>query len=529
MPTIDLAEFVTVHDIPVLETGIEYPASTGPFTVTSEMIAEVVEQQDDPHIDSPKIKISHGENPINDDLQTLWETMKEGEEAAGEQFALPNFGTWQNLRASEDGGTLIGDAVGLPAWLAAILETAYPARSIEGGPWTNPANNKQYNFMIDAVALLGVIGPGCTSLADLQDLFSEAGPKVTVIEMSTPRGGHVPRVAAQINVGDIRRAFYEDFAQGDRYWWWDRELLVNPDEFIAEDPDENQLWRVPFTLKDGGDDADTVEFGDPEAIKIKYVPDTKAKEDDKTEATPLVSAQLPKAGRVLAVNHGPRRTRERSTSMDPTMIQGLRGALGLTEEQLPDDATDEQVTVILAEHNEENGGEGDGTGESGEPKQPAPEPGQTPEAPSAPATTPSGPQTDEERTSTPDGMTLIDNETLEQLKHGAEEGIAANARYRTSARDEAIKAAVGEGKFPPSRVEHYTKLWDADPEGTKNLLASLATGVIPVTERGEAGSSEGEFGSAEAYPEHWLPEVAARASGGAAPSPITHERDPRGA
>src|SRR5207237_6830817 len=106
------------------------------------------------------------------------------------------------------------------------------------------ANGKNYGFMLEAVSLLGVVGPGCTSMKDLQELFSEDGPQVTVVEMSRAvdkpktRGGGPMPVVAQVNVEDIRRAFYDDFAQGDRYWWWDRELLIDPLEMIVQDPDE---------------------------------------------------------------------------------------------------------------------------------------------------------------------------------------------------------------------------------------------------------------------------------------------------
>ncbi len=46
------------------------------------------------------------------------------------------------------------------------------------------------------------------------------------------------------------------------------------------------------------------------------------------------------------------------------------------------------------------------------------------------------------------------------------------------------------GKFPPSRLAHYTALYDADEEGTRQLVDSLAEGVVPVHERGASPSSD---------------------------------------
>lgn len=252
MPTIDLAEFVVLEAIPLLETGIAYPASTGPFTPTSTMLEEAVAAQADPHVPAPRIKIGHVDNPLNAEFQDIMDDLNKGLDSASE----PALGTIQNMEIDNEGQTLIGDLYGVPSWLAAILSTAYPARSIEGGAWKNDANNKEYAFCLTALSLLGVAWPGCTSLSDLQDLFSKDGPELTVIEMprklkakasaligGKSKGGSLP-VIAQVNVEDIRRAFYEDFAQDDRYWWWDRELLIDPLEMIVQDPDDGQIGRA---------------------------------------------------------------------------------------------------------------------------------------------------------------------------------------------------------------------------------------------------------------------------------------------
>lgn len=348
MATLEVTEFVTIEGLPLCETGIDYPASTGPISLTTSMFSSAVEFAQDPHGLAPRIKISHGLNPIDADLQSLFDQYNSERDASE-----PSLGTILNLRTENSGHTLVGDWYGLPRWLAEILQSAYPARSIEGGAWQNPANQKTYDFMIEACVLLGVVGPGCTSLADIQELFSASGPEITVIEMSsstktsTKMGGKLRMPAAlQVNVEDIRRDFYQDFAQGDRYWWWDRELLSDPWEFICSD-DNGDLWRVPFEVEED-EDGDTLvtSWGEPQPIKIQYTPDAK-RSGDQVAATRMISSQIPGAGVLLAVNDAPFRRKEEKPAMGID-ISALRERLSISEEDLPDDATDEQINAALA-------------------------------------------------------------------------------------------------------------------------------------------------------------------------------------
>ena len=90
----------------------------------------------------------------------------------------------------------------------------------------------------------------------------------------------------------------------------------------------------------------------------------------------------------------------------------------------------------------------------------------------------------------PEGLVAIDAETLAGLQVAAAAGQAADTRLRAQDRDNAIMGAVKAGKIPPARREHYAALWDADPEGTASVLASLAPGLVPVTAQGYAGATE---------------------------------------
>jgi ATP-dependent protease ClpP protease subunit len=57
---------------------------------------------------------------------------------------------------------------------------------------------------------------------------------------------------------------------------------------------------------------------------------------------------------------------------------------------------------------------------------------------------------------------------------------AVDARRRRDERDQVIANAVQDGKFPVSRKEHWVRLWDADPEGTREVINGLTKNVVPV-------------------------------------------------
>jgi hypothetical protein len=68
-------------------------------------------------------------------------------------------------------------------------------------------------------------------------------------------------------------------------------------------------------------------------------------------------------------------------------------------------------------------------------------------------------------------------------------------RVRESVLDDAVKA----GKFSAERRPFYRRNYDADPKGTRALIAAMAP--IPLPEP-EAGADD------DAYPADWFPEVA---------------------
>jgi len=65
-------------------------------------------------------------------------------------------------------------------------------------------------------------------------------------------------------------------------------------------------------------------------------------------------------------------------------------------------------------------------------------------------------------------------------------------RQREGERDQVIAEAVKAGKFAPARREHWVRLWNADPEGTREVIDGLARNVMPVTASGYAGGVDDE-------------------------------------
>ncbi|WP_101791022.1 head maturation protease, ClpP-related [Nonomuraea indica] len=159
---------------------------------------------------------------------------------------------------------------------------------------------------------------------------------------------------------------------------------------------------------------------------------------------------------------GPTETQEEDSMS--TLSEGLRERLGIgADAELDDDALLDALDQALTERADP----------------PAPEPVETPEPVAA---------------RLPEGTVLVDAERLAQLEAQAAEGVAARAQQRAEARDRALDNAIAKGKFPPSRKAHYAAAWDADPEGTQQLLASLAEGIVPLADVGQPGGEPTDNG-----------------------------------
>ncbi|WP_433078881.1 peptidoglycan-binding protein [Dactylosporangium sp. CA-052675] len=70
---------------------------------------------------------------------------------------------------------------------------------------------------------------------------------------------------------------------------------------------------------------------------------------------------------------------------------------------------------------------------------------------------------------------------------------AAAQRQRENERDQIITEAVKAGKFAPARRDHWVRAWNADPEGARQLIASLAPGLIPTEALGYNDADDKDF------------------------------------
>lgn len=476
---------VTIPNVPLVSTGT-FQLMGNPYgnetTFTEEDLQAMVAAQDDPAVAAPRLKLGH--------------TSDWGD-------AEPAFGVVGNMRLGDNGQTLYGDYIGVPKWLADILPAVYPSRSVEANVKVETPTGRRYSMVMTAMALLGVQLPGVSTLEDLSGLYAETMPEGVEIQAETQIAASVGKeavdreVEGQLPLEDVRRAFYDNL-DSDQSWWWIRAVLLDPMEFIVDD-DEGGLFRVP--VDPSGEEPS---FGDPVPVKVQYVNASGIKK----HARSLDGAEAVYASRAESRPE----TERQEDGMDLKQIAAKLG--------LPEDATEEQILAAIPEQDpEETPPSTQAPGESeGNPADQGPESGTpSPEA---------GGEDEEndgegEDPDTEAGTVTVDNETIAQLQRDAAAGREARAAQLKQERESFLKSAVEAGKFPPSRLEHWRKAYDADPAGTKSTIASLEDGLIPVEARGSGESVEGSL-SNDAYPEEWLPEVAARKAEG--PDVITHER-----
>ena len=219
-----------VPDVELLKVG-EGPASTGTLQVTAADLAAAVRAAQASSVARPVIKLGHTDPRFD------------GEPAVG--FV-------DNLRLSQDGSTLVGDLRGLPAWLADILPSAYPNRSIEGSFNYRDQTGVIHAFALTGLALLGVSPPAVGTLSTLRDvaaLYDVAagrdGPDAGAVAIMPDK------VMASASVEDVRRNFYEQ-GPGAGAFWWIEELFLAPPEVIAMDDETGDLHKVPLAVDDDG-------------------------------------------------------------------------------------------------------------------------------------------------------------------------------------------------------------------------------------------------------------------------------------
>ena len=469
---------VTVPNVELLEVGEEWETSTGSFTFTMEDLASCITSQEDPSLRTPVIKLGHVDPRFD---------------------GQPSFGRIANMRLTNNDQTLVGDLVAMPLWLAQVMYTAYPRRSIEGQMQFTTRTGNTWPMILTAVSLLGDMYPAIDTLEDIQALWGATPPplfpaedvdeifasgsffkarkvddvptwlkKKEVVQASSP-------VKASVSLDNVRRAFYEQYDGPGQTWWWIREVLVNPLVLIVDD-DEGGLLEVPVVV--GTDD--TVTFGEPKPIKVEYV----------AASGEPVAATLP--GQVVAATHTTPEETGRTSRPDPEEAATVASSTNTNQEESLLMLTDEALKRLGLEPgatSEEISAAIVAQGVVGDPD---PEPEPTPEA-----------------ATIPEGMVLVDAATLAEMRTGIAAATGLVERQAKADRDAILDGAIRAGKFPLGRRAHYEALLSADLEGTKTLIGSLEPGLIPVAETGEQGGSVAAAADQTAYPSGWSRSVSA--------------------
>jgi hypothetical protein len=474
---------VNIPDVPMVEVGIEYPAMTGPVTFTFEQMRDaVIAYQNDDAIVAPRLKLGH----IN-------QVYKSGD--------MPAVGLAQNLRLENDGKTIVGDYVGVPAWLAEVLPYAYPSRSVEASFDVETTTGKKWQLVITDLGLLGVVWPGCMTIDDLPTLYGTEIPdnvEIAAEIRSAMEGGKVSVAAAvrsikdkvmgQVNISDVERAFYNEWAVDTRYWWYICAELVDPMELIVED-DDQQLHRLPVEIS-----GKEITFGEPSPVNIEFV-----------DASARVQGVIAEYGGRVAAAYKTREAsgahvndREGGAAVDAAT---LRKTLNLS-----DDTPDEEVLRVANERlsaGPEPTGEG---GEGAEPETPAADSGETSDGDGD--TSEGEGQPEAEAQTAASSVVTIDKGTLAQLQRDAELGRKAHERQESDEDDRILTEAMGKGKFPPARKEHWAQLMKLDREGTIAQLKTLAENVIPINQRALQEADDGEATDMAAGFRGHFPEIA---------------------
>jgi len=375
----------------------------------------------------------------------------------------PAMGWLGNLRVEGAGGdaVLIGDIKDMPDWLAEAAPKHWPDRSMEG--WTDyEEDGRTYAMVVDGLALLGVTPPGMSSLRSLRDL-----PQALGVAASARIVAHL-QAASDKPWSQFTQADYTDEQ-------WRRACILHRTGMSGKEAHGLPIREPGGALNRNGVHAAAARINQvhasPEAKKSAANALLRAYgqlgEDPPDSLRRMAASQTP------APHSGSGRIKDKGAEMDPAKI---REALGLAADASDEDVTEAVVAAGLA------------PAAAAAPVTPPPAPtGETPPAEAPPVVEPIA------AAKKAAGTMVIDASAWDAQQDRIKRLEAADAKRRREERDQVVAAAISAGKFPPARKDHWVRLWDADPEGTRQVLDGLARNVVPVTAMGEPGSGVDDF------------------------------------
>jgi hypothetical protein len=464
--------------VPLATVGV-WAASTGEWECTADQLRDAVVAQHDPAFRAPVLKLGHTDGRFTGDGQ-------------------PAVGRVINLRLDGTGQTLLGDLVGIPAWLDDVLESAYPSRSIEADLMVETAAGARYSMVLTGLALLGVAAPAIASLPDIaalygQDTSVDAYVAATRLAASAlpPEETMPTRALGQI----VASASIDELVSAFEVWAGDQPLLggdcwvrdIGTDYLIATvwlAGGDNRLYRCTWTEADG-----VVTFGTPEQVRQTYEPvpaggsagavaasgalfpvhDVMASPSCRERALAVLSDR----GRAVAA--GGQTNEESRVPIKPALAE----LLGVAEDA--DDEAVEAAARALRDKADAPPPAAPTTQESGQPSTPAPADIQQLVAASVAA-------------------------AVEPFRTQLTATSAELAGFKAAQADETRKAlfdgAVAAGRIRPADRAGWEARYDKGPEAAEvvaEVLASLAAGsAVPTAPLGHAG---GEISSLSAEDE----------------------------
>jgi hypothetical protein len=493
---------VTLPGIELVAAGT-WDLSTGPATFTKADLAAAIDAAQCPNVGAPIIKIGHDDPRF---------TPGDGEPAIGRVI---------NMGLAAEGNKITGDLAGMPGWLGDIAPSAYPQRSIEGS-WDFVCQiGHVHPFVITAVALLGTVGPGVGVLEDLGDVAALYGVAAAAHPRSAGErwtlraavGGSVsdPVKASGTTTEDVRRSYYATAP----YTQWITEIQLDPPQLIVCDDVDAAVYRVPYEAGANGE----VTFGDPVKVLVEYVDapadaaaasamkaavaagfralvtaakadpeQQKAKADAKASAETPAPMPEPPAPVEAGGPHG-------SFTGTHAHAHSAGGSQGDDDSHVHEHSHDGDATHSHEHASAAASTKGAGVDftadqlkalrdKLGKGDDDEITPDELVEAFTAEAKA-------GRRAALPPGAMVVEASAWDDLQKRVAAGEKREVKRQIEERDQVIAAAVRDGKFAPVRAEHWARLWNADPEGTREVLASLQKNVVPLSDIGAAGSGNG--------------------------------------
>lgn len=432
-------DYVSINNVPLLKVGTWNASVGGTLPVTKNDLKELADSATDTDLDSAVIKIGHTDGrfpPVTDD---------------GE----PAYGQVTNLRLSEDGNTLFGDFVNVPASLAEKLESAYPYRSAEfrsNVALKDAAGKivKQFKKVLTAVALLGATPPAVKGLGSVHAAFSdgheldaETGNRVE-LRLGQPLTAEQLKTALTTVISDQTNTpvvvvdftdklawYWEDTGQSEPAWF--QQKYTETEGVVSLDGDRVQVEPL---------------------VQETFVPKQETQGD--TPPVPLLADENAQAD-----NEQPT---ERTSRM--ATLADIFTAVSATTPEGADYTTievpDEAVEAIAQAFQDAKEQAVENTGEE-----------------------------NTELAEAPTGQVTLSEAQFNEMK--AENASMRNqldkltARADAQRRDQIIENALSEGRLHPSDSKAWRDALDKNEEGTVTLINSLS----PIVAMSEYGSDVG--------------------------------------